>query len=100
MTLAANRQSDKFNKLSRDMCDDVDDIVATTPLSSNGKNPVVSCPDKTEKNREYKKRFPEKRDLLNVGILGDVSLFLNSRTQDTIQEPEALVEANSESLLD
>ena len=93
MTLAANRQSDEFNELKHDMIDDVDDVVSTTPLSCNKKIPVVSCPDKTEKNRETKKCFRKKRDLLNVGILGDVSLFLNSRTQDIIQELQTLLEA-------
>ena len=104
MTLAANRYSDEFNELKRDICDDIDDVVTTTPLSCNEKNAVVSCPDKTEKNRETEKRFRKKRDLLNVGILGDVSLFLNSRTQNIIQEPQTLLEANkenaSEGLLD
>ena len=93
MTLATNRQSDELNELKRDICDDIDDVVATTPLSCNEKYPVISCPDKTEKNRQTEKRFSVKRDLLNVGILGDVSLFLNSRTQDKIQEPQTLVEA-------
>ena len=57
MTLAANRQSDEFKEIKPDMCNDVDDVDTTTPLSCNEKNAVVSCLDQTEKNRETEKRF-------------------------------------------
>ena len=52
MTLVANRQSDEYNKLKRDTCDDVDDVVTTTPLLCNKKKQWYLVPTKQKKSRD------------------------------------------------
>ena len=60
MTVAANRQSNEFNEIKRDMCDDVDFVVTTTPLSCNETPQWYLVPTKLKKIERLKNVFGKK----------------------------------------
>jgi hypothetical protein len=90
MTHESNHSDRIFDSLRKE----TEEEEATTTKNVDGekheKNNSVSSTDKTET------RSRKKRNLLNVGILGDTSLFLTS-SKDIISEPATLAEAKKSS---
>jgi hypothetical protein len=68
---------------------EVEGLPSTPHVHSNSENAISSMGDKTTETENPRKR--KKRNLINVGVLGDTSLFLGSSID--ITEPKTLKEA-------
>lgn len=91
MTHSTKCQTDKFNSLRNELdqtCNDSDNEQRTPDRSYRG----ASSTGGADRNPRTEKRPRKKRHIVNVGVLGDVSLFLDS-SNSTIKEPQTLAEA-------